>query len=534
MRKFSSYGPIDAKLHYYAPRTALIQQAYAQLLGENPADGGHYITVWGPRQTGKTWVMQQVLYGLQTDPQYAAFAVAKINVQHLYQEKDVVVIAQAIAQELTRMLGLPAFVIQRSEDFQQLFAKTVLPKPLILLLDEFDALGEAAIQTLAAIFRNIYINRRDQFAKPSSEKDYLLHSVALIGVRAVLGIENVTGSPFNVQRSLPIPNLTEAEVAGLFHWYTQESGQTVEQAVIDRIFMETQGQPGLTCWLGELLTETYNHSPTQPLTLANFEEAYAAAVKLLPNNNLLNLISKADQPPYKQIVLNLFKTNLPMPFRYDDRALNYLYTNGVIAPQKVDPTEYYVKFSSPFVQKRLFNYFARELFPNLGVLYDPFADVTDTITDTTLNVHNLIRRYEAYLQANRAWLLKDAPRRNTDEHIFEAVYHFNLYMYLAQFLQSYGGSVVPEFPTGNGKLDLLLHHANRIYGIEVKSFVNRREYQKALQQAAHYGQQLQLQEMTLVFFVETVDEGRRRQFEAPYLDAETNVTVYPLLVATGS
>jgi hypothetical protein len=40
---------------------------------------------------------------------------------------------------------------------------------------------------------------------PRPRKDYLLHGMALIGVRAVLGVENVKGSPFNVQRSVHIP-----------------------------------------------------------------------------------------------------------------------------------------------------------------------------------------------------------------------------------------------------------------------------------------------------------------------------------------
>ncbi len=53
MRKFSSYGPVDTRLHYYAPRQALIERAYTQMVGEDPTLGGHYITVWGPRQTAR-------------------------------------------------------------------------------------------------------------------------------------------------------------------------------------------------------------------------------------------------------------------------------------------------------------------------------------------------------------------------------------------------------------------------------------------------------------------------------------------------
>ena len=75
-------------------------------------------------------------------------------------------------------------------------------------------------------------------------------------------------------------------------------------------------------------------------------------------------------------------------FTYDDSHLNYLYTNGVIDQELVGETEYRAKFASPFVQKRLFNFFARELFGNLGMLHDPFADLDDTVTDDMLNIKN--------------------------------------------------------------------------------------------------------------------------------------------------
>ena len=73
MRKFSSYGPVDTDLHYYVPRTALIEQGLTQLVGKTPDKGGHYITVWAPRQRGKTWIMVQVLRRLQNEKQYEGF-----------------------------------------------------------------------------------------------------------------------------------------------------------------------------------------------------------------------------------------------------------------------------------------------------------------------------------------------------------------------------------------------------------------------------------------------------------------------------
>jgi predicted type IV restriction endonuclease len=52
--------------------------------------------------------------------------------------------------------------------------------------------------------------------------------------------------------------------------------------------------------------------------------------------------------------------------------------------------------------------------------------------------------------------------------------------------------VHPEFPTGNGKIDLLIRHAGQLFGLELKSFANIQQYQEALTQAATYGKQLGL------------------------------------------
>jgi hypothetical protein len=206
--------------------------------------------------------------------------------------------------------------------------------------------------------------------------------------------------------------------------------------------------------------------------------------------------------------------------------------NGVVAPESEGETIDYLRFPSPFVQKRLFNYFADELFHDVGQPYRPFEDLDAIITDNHLHLPSLLRRYEQYLQENRHWLLRDAPRR-ADLRVREAVYHFNLYMYLVRFLQSYDGQVLPEFPTGNGKIDLVIRYMGKVYGLELKSYANRKQYQTALGQAARYGKELQLAEITLAFFVDAIDEASRTQYEAVYRDAVSGVTVRPVFVATG-
>jgi len=147
--------------------------------------------------------MREVLWRLRKDDR---FNVLKLNREHLKRETDDVVVT--VAQMIARDLALDNVAVERSKDFSDLFRRGVLHKPLILIMDEFDALTPTALGSIVSVFRNIYIHCQDQLDRPAEDRDYWLHSVALIGVRALLLYR---GSPFNVQRSVHIPNLTAAE-----------------------------------------------------------------------------------------------------------------------------------------------------------------------------------------------------------------------------------------------------------------------------------------------------------------------------------
>ncbi|MEM7532951.1 MAG: AAA-like domain-containing protein [Chloroflexota bacterium] len=536
MTRFTSYGPVDEKRHYHVPRTELINQAFNEVMGEEPAQGGHYITVWAPRQAGKTWVLQNVLWRIRENAEYDWIDAVKVNLQDLKLFSDANEVASIITSRILRELGIDPkqFPLPKNlYEFSEIFTHAVLKRPLILIMDEFDALQPHIITAIAGVFRNIYIHRSEQRDKTTAEKYYLLHGVALIGVRSVLGIENKSGSPFNIQRSVKIPNLTYAEVKDLFHQYIEERGQIIEQDVIDRVYYEVRGQPGLTCWIGELMTEKekFNPTPTQPIIMAQFEYTYSHASNTQPNANITNLIQKAREPKYKERVIELFQTIDKVDFSFDDEELNFLYMNGVIDYEEVDADQY-AKFPNPFVQKRLFNAFAREMFRRLGQLHAPFIEMDNIINETSLNVPNILRLYEGYLQKNRQQVLKNAPLR-ADLHVHEATFHFHLYKYLSDFMKPKGGQVVPEFPTGNGQIDLLIHHAGEIYGLEVKSFSGQYEYKKALVQTAKYAKKMGWSVAWLVFFTEQIDDKNRAKYEVTYHDEERNVTIEIVFVQTG-
>lgn len=172
MRQFSSYGP----------RTALIEQAYQQLIGENPEQGGHYITVWAPRQTGKTWLLQQVMQRLQSEDQ---FEVVMLTLQFAKEEKTDAGVLDVLVRELQYWFGRKFPAITTWKELSTLFSADHFSKPLILILDEFDALEEQFINKFANEFRTIYTRRTNENNRKSSEKSSLLHGLALIGVRSV-------------------------------------------------------------------------------------------------------------------------------------------------------------------------------------------------------------------------------------------------------------------------------------------------------------------------------------------------------------
>jgi len=292
-------------------------------------------------------------------------------------------------------------------------------------------------------------------------------------------------------------------------------------------------------WFGELLTEQYNKDTDKPITFRHWEYALSCANSILPNNTIMNLISKANKPEYKPYLFELFRTTGKVEFTFDDPVHNYLYMNGIIRFEEEESGAFnkYAKFTCPFIQKRLFNRFRREMFEIVGVMYQPFEDLSDSITSIkadvlAINIANILRRYEKYLALNRNWLLKDAPRRK-DNRIMEAVFHFNLFGFLDQFLYN-KAHVYPEFPTGNGKVDIFIKFKDQLLAIEVKSYTDESGYYTAIRQATRYAASVNLQKIYLAIFIESIPDEARNKFEQEIIDETTGISVIPVFIVIGS
>jgi hypothetical protein len=133
---------------------------------------------------------------------------------------------------------------------------------------------------------------------------------------------------------------------------------------------------------------------------------------------------------------------------------------------------------------------------------DPLDDLADVFGGESLNLSSLLDRYKAYLIRMKAKGLnpfKDQPPR-TDLHYTEAVGYFHLYAWMKQAVEDVC-VISPEFPTGNGKVDLHLKCRDKFGIIEIKSFRSHDRTQTGILQAASYARSLNLTSVTIALFV---------------------------------
>ena len=504
MRTFHSYGPVNPKKHYYVPRKKLVDSCVHALVGD-PEDSGHYFTIWGPRQTGKTWLFRQSMEIIKQQ-YHDQFIIGEISIQDIVftsNDDPTEIFFNEVSTLIADAFLLEIEKINSWADWKQIFKKktAAFDRPLILIIDEFDKLPNDVLNNLVSLFRGMYLN----------SKQYLLHGLALVGVRAALGVESKSGSPFNIQRSLHITNLSFDEVQNMFEQYQEESKQTIDPLVVQNLYEKTQGQPGLVSWFGELLTQKYNPSPHRPIDLNQWHRVYQSACEVEHNNTVRNMITKA-RNEYQSNVLELF-TNANVHFSYNYDWCNYMYMHGIIGYEVFQENNNFThvcRFSSPFIQACLYCALTGDIKKtqkNAILALDPLDTLNDVVSDKTLNTKALLKRYKEYLNrlkesGHNPW--QNQPRRK-DFHLTEAVGHFHLYHWL-QMALGIKSTISPEFPTGNGKVDLHIEYQGKKGIIEVKSFTNANDAKLARNQAAEYARQTGYPDVTLAMFAPFTDE----------------------------
>ena len=244
MREFNTAGHITPADHYHIPP---LQRAGADTL-LRLVEAKKYFIVYAPRQTGKTTTLR-ALCEVLNDRGYRA---VHANLQPAREAGDDVDYAiRSVFDVLTDRANLTIGddtlerIVKSLEDGFR--PNTAVMKalsrwagadsrPLVVVLDEVDALGGPPLLSLLDQLRAGYEIRPDHFP----------HSIVVCGLRDVRDYFTSRTSPFNiVARSLRLGDFSETEVRDLLGQHTEETGQRFTEGAVEEVWRSTVGQPWL-------------------------------------------------------------------------------------------------------------------------------------------------------------------------------------------------------------------------------------------------------------------------------------------------
>ena len=254
MRFFNTEGPVRPDEHYHIP--PLDRVDLDELLGL--VRDQRYFVLHAPRQTGKTSALLALRDLLNAGGDYRC-VYANVEAGQAMRE-NVAEGMRAVLSELAleasvtlgdeTLEGIWPGVLERAGPGQALRQALLRwsmadPKPLVLLIDEIDALVGDTLLSVLRQLRTGYPGRPARFPQSvvlcgvRDVRDYRIHSTAENAL--VLG-----GSAFNVKsKSLRLGDFTQAETRALLTQHTAETGQAFTDGALELILTRSAGQPWL-------------------------------------------------------------------------------------------------------------------------------------------------------------------------------------------------------------------------------------------------------------------------------------------------
>ena len=256
MRFFNTTGPVRPDKHYRIPPLERLDLDDVLGLVRNE----RYFVLHAPRQTGKTSALLALrdLLNSGTEGEYRC-VYANVEAAQAMRE-DVEQAMRAILDEFASrarstlgdeiLEGIWPDVLDKAGPagaLREAFSRWTEadPRPLVLLIDEIDALVGNTLLSVLRQLRAGYDRRPDGFPQSvvlcgvRDVRDYRIHSSSQQEVIA-------GGSAFNIKaRSLRLGDFTREEVLALLGQHTEETGQIFTPAALETIWMRTLGQPWL-------------------------------------------------------------------------------------------------------------------------------------------------------------------------------------------------------------------------------------------------------------------------------------------------
>ncbi|GAK52634.1 hypothetical protein U14_03886 [Candidatus Moduliflexus flocculans] len=258
-RFFNTAGPVDCKRHYCLP--PLNRFNLPEILDLIRQE--KYFVLHAPRQTGKTSCLLALMEHLN---QAGTYTCLYINIENAQAARENVKAGiRSILAELAdkaenylhdEFIGKHWKEILENDGEFNAFQKTLSewakasPKPLVLLIDEVDALIGDTLISLLRQLRSGYAGRPALFPQSvilcgvRDVRDYRIHSTQEKTI--ITG-----GSAFNIKaESLRLGDFSRDEIALLYQCHTDATGQPFMPEAVDLAGELTEGQPWIVNALG--------------------------------------------------------------------------------------------------------------------------------------------------------------------------------------------------------------------------------------------------------------------------------------------
>jgi AAA-like domain len=483
-RWFNTAGPCRLTKHYMLPPLVRLPQLIRLIAQET------YFVIHAPRQIGKTTTILSLAAQLNAAGQHVA-AVLSVEIGAPFGDDiGAAEIAILAAWRDTLKFSLPlelqppewddAPAGQRISHALQKWS-SFSPLPLVIFVDEIDALQN---QTLVSVLRQL----RDGYAR---RPEGFPSSIGLIGLRDVRDYKVASGgsdrlhtsSPFNIKvESLTLRNFNESEVAELYQQHTTETGQIFEPEAIQLAFHLTQGQPWLVNALARQLIEEIAPEPETTITSIMVEEAKEILIRR-QDTHLDSLAERLREDRVKVIMEPILGSQELPQTSNEDRQ--YLVDLGLLRREPAGG----LAIANPIYREVLPRVLAQGSQDSLPMISPSWLTPTGVL-DTERLLHAFM---DFWLQHGEA-LLKSAAYPEIAPHLV-------LMAFLHRVING-GGTLEREYAIGRDRMDLCLRYGSVILGIELKVWRTGRPDPliKGLVQLAGYLDRLKQSSGWLVIF----------------------------------
>ncbi len=459
MRFFNTEGPVRPDRHYTLP--PLSRWDLDEILGL--IDQEKYFLLHAPRQTGKTSCLLALMEHLNREGRYRA---VYANIEGAETAREDVgsgmrAICGAIEAAARLFLGderLPEWTEAAWDRRGQHGVLTGLleewsqqtPAPLVLLLDEVDALVGDTLVALLRQLRAGYHQRPAHFPQTvvlcgvRDLRDYRIHARS---ERAPI----TGGSAFNVRaKSLRLGDFTVAEATALLGEHTAETGQTFTPAALDRVWHLTQGQPWLVNALAyrACFEDRAGRDRRRPITEEAIDRAKEAMI-VERVTHLDQLADKLREDRVRRVIEPMLAGTEPGVVSQDDR--DYLVDLGLLRRDGAGG----LVVSNPIYREVLPRALASGPQDSL-----PHISPTWLNADGTLHPDALLDAFLAFWRRHGQPLLGSAPYHEIAPHLV-------LMAFLHRVVNG-EGTLEREYAIGSGRMDLCLRYGAVTLGLELK------------------------------------------------------------------